>query len=356
MDVLSTSRLDQESQLISRWISRLYLAVSDANKREFSSIVETVGIKRVNDGSYLATKEQFDTVMRRLRRIQADIYFKFYETMDLLELGLMGYAAISSGSVKNAINVLLNYQDLTTSSFYFQSEEINGQLTITVVPFGPYLQHNNLIVEDALAGIWHFVSVLVSDVAAKEACTVNFNYPAPQSADIYKEYFPANIHFNADKASLVLPKAILQTPMTTANSEMADLCLSICDRIFGRLTARSDLRHTVQRLIMTRPGDRMLGLEEAAAAVNMSSSQFRKKLYQLGTSYREIVVQTRMSLAQHYLKSTALNVQEISYMLDYKNPSAFSRAYKSYFNENPIDTKQRQNLAGVESASIGFNY
>ena len=327
--------------MISRWISRLYLVVGDDNKRNFDAIIGAVGVTRDADIGYIATKEQFDTVMRRLRRMQEDIYFKFYETMDLLELGLLGYAAFSSGSVRNAINVLLKYQDLTTSSFYFQSHEVDGCLSIQVEPFSPYLQHNNLIVEDALAGIWHFVKALVSNVNVTQTCEVSFNYPEPEGAEMYAEYFSATIHFDAEKASLVLPKTVLDTPITTANSEMAELCLSICDRVFGRLRAGSDLTHTVQRLIMGRPADRMPRLEEAAAELNMSSSQFRKKLYGLGTSYRDIVLQTRMALAQHYLKSTVLNVQEISYMLDYKNPSAFSRAYKNFFNECAVDAKNK---------------
>lgn len=339
MDFSTSSRFEQENQLISRWISRLYLAVQDQHKRDFDAIIGAVGVKRGSDGGYAGTKEQFDTVMRRLRRVQPDIYFKFYETMDLLELGLLGYAAFSSGSVRNAINVLLKYQDLTTSSFYFQSQERDGWLEITVVPFSSYLQHNNLIVEDALAGIWHFVTALMPEEEVTQACIVNFNYSSPELPEMYADYFGADIRFDAKQGSLILPPTVLASRIMTANSEMADLCLSVCDRVFGRLTAGSNLMHTVQRMVMTRPADRMPRLQEAAAELNMSPSQFRKKLYALDTSYRDIVLQSRMALAMHYLKSTALNVQEISYMLDYKNPSAFSRAYKRYFDECPIDTK-----------------
>ena len=344
MDFTSTSRFEQENQLISRWISRLYLVIGEDNKRNFDAIIGAVGVTRDADIGYIASKEQFDTVMRRLRRLQEDIYFKFYETMDLLELGLLGYAAFSSGSVRNAINVLLKYQDLTTSSFYFQSHEADGWLSIQVEPFSSYLQHNNLIVEDALAGIWHFVTALVPNDNVTKACEVSFNYPKPEGFEMYAEYFSATIYFDSEQASLALPKTVLDSQITTANSEMAELCLSICDRVFGRLRAGSDLTHTVQRLIMARPADRMPRLEEAAAELNMSPSQFRKKLYALGTSYRDTVLQTRMSLAMHYLKSTALNVQEISYMLDYKNPSAFSRAYKKYFDESPIETKMTNEI------------
>ena len=339
MNFSTTSRSDQENQLISRWLSRLYLAVEENHKRDFDAIIVSVGIKRRSDGGYAGTNEQFDTVMRRLRRLQPNIYFKFYETMDLLELGLLGYAAFSSGSVRNAVNVLLKYQDLTTSSFHFQSHKHDGWLEITVVPFSSYLEHNNLIVEDALAGVWHFVTTLMPNEEVMQACVVNFNYSRPEFFEMYADYFLADIRFDAEHGSLILPPSVLDSPIMTANSEMADLCLSVCDRVFGRLRAGGDLMQTVQRMIMTRPADRIPRLQEAAAELNMSPSQFRKKLYVLNTSYRDIVLETRMSLAKHYLKSTALNVQEISYMLDYKNPSAFSRAYKRYYDECPVDTK-----------------
>lgn len=340
MDILETSRAEQEAQIIRKWISRLATVLEDAHLGQFELLLREVGVQgNLTENNFRATKEQFDTLMRRLRRIQQNIYFKFYEAMDLLDLGLVGYAAISSGSVRNAINVLMNYQDVTTSSFYFRSEENANGMTISVFPYGPFMQHNDLIVEDALAGLWHFLDSLIQGKEEKYDCRVNFNFRSPHNFSAYDEYFGPIVNFDMPNAELRVPTKTLAMEISTANPDMSGLCLSICDRIFGRLQSRSDITRLVQQLILARPGARMLRLDEAANQLNMSVSQFRKKIYATGTSYKQIVLQTRMSLAQHYLSSTGLTIQEISYLLDYKNPGAFSRAYKNFFGKNPIDMK-----------------
>ncbi len=70
-------------------------------------------------------------------------------------------------------------------------------------------------------------------------------------------------------------------------------------------------------------------------AMNVTAAQLRKRLYQLGTSYKEVVLDVRMNLAQHYLDSTALPIQEIAYLLDYSQPAPFSRAFKRQFGTSP---------------------
>ena len=60
-----------------------------------------------------------------------------------------------------------------------------------------------------------------------------------------------------------------------------------------------------------------------------------RHIYQGGTTYKEIVKEIRMSLARKYLLSSRLSVKEISYMLDYSQPNAFCRAFKTYFGKTP---------------------
>jgi AraC-like DNA-binding protein len=79
----------------------------------------------------------------------------------------------------------------------------------------------------------------------------------------------------------------------------------------------------------------MYRLEEAAEQLHLSVPQLRKRLYKAGTSYKRLVLETRMVLARHYLEDTNLAVQEVAYLLDYAQPAPFSRAFKRYFGVPP---------------------
>ena len=117
---------------------------------------------------------------------------------------------------------------------------------------------------------------------------------------------------------LRIPLDWLNRPVTTANMVMSDVTRSVCDRMLGPgATRRLDTTRVVRRLLISRPGQHMLRLEEAAEELHMSTSQLRKRLYRAGTSYKNLVLEVRMALASHYLESTHLTIQEIAYLLDY---------------------------------------
>jgi AraC-like DNA-binding protein len=86
----------------------------------------------------------------------------------------------------------------------------------------------------------------------------------------------------------------------------------------------------------------MLRLEEAAEQLLLSPNQLRKRLYRAGTTYKALVLKTRMELARHYLLDTHLSVQEIAYLLDYSTPAPFSRAFKQYFGLAPEYYRQAE--------------
>ena len=79
----------------------------------------------------------------------------------------------------------------------------------------------------------------------------------------------------------------------------------------------------------------MPDLESAAGLLRLTPAQLRKRLYRAGTSYKKLVLETRMGLGKQYLVDTSLSIQEIAYLLDYGSPPPFSRAFKKYFGHSP---------------------
>ena len=123
---------------------------------------------------------------------------------------------------------------------------------------------------------------------------------------------------------------------------MSDVTASICERMLGPgAGGRVDTIRAVRRLLLSRPGQHMLKLEEAADQLRMSTAQLRKRLYRSGTSYKQLVLEVRMTLASHYLASTHLSIQEIAYLLDYSQPGPFSRAFKRYFDQSPREWRNQ---------------
>jgi AraC-like DNA-binding protein len=114
----------------------------------------------------------------------------------------------------------------------------------------------------------------------------------------------------------------------------------MCERILSSNPLSGSTQDAVKRLLVGRVGLGMCSLETAAEALRLSVSQLRKRLYQEETSYKQIVLEVRMTLAHHYLRATNLSIQEVAYLLDYSQPAPFSRAFKSYFGHPPVSVRQ----------------
>jgi AraC-like DNA-binding protein len=203
-----------------------------------------------------------------------------------------------------------------------------------------HIQDFKNIAEDSLAGNWRTLSLLLGPGTNFAAAAANFDFPPPSYADTYYEVFACPVKFNQERNELTFPASWLERPVASANQTMSDVCTAMCERLLGAGESSRETSQIVRRLLLSRPGRRMYRLDEAASELNLSTAQLRKRLYRVGTSYKKLVLEIRMALAQHYLLDTSLAIQEIAYLLDYSQPAPFSRAFKTYFGIPPEETRK----------------
>ena len=78
-----------------------------------------------------------------------------------------------------------------------------------------------------------------------------------------------------------------------------------------------------------------------AAELNLSDHTFQRRLSAEGTSFTDLVDDTRKELAQHYLADSRITLAEIAYLLGYADQSTFFRASQRWFGESPGDYRTR---------------
>lgn len=74
---------------------------------------------------------------------------------------------------------------------------------------------------------------------------------------------------------------------------------------------------------------------EVATALAMSEASLRRKLAEDGTSFSEILLDTRMSSALALLQSSVLPITQIALQLGYQTPSHFSARFRERFGFPP---------------------
>ena len=79
-----------------------------------------------------------------------------------------------------------------------------------------------------------------------------------------------------------------------------------------------------------------------ARAVYMSARTLQRKLVDEGTSFTKLLDGVRCELAEHYIVDRSLNFNEISYLLGFSEPSAFSRAFKRWTGHSPTGYRDQR--------------
>lgn len=338
---IERSREEEESRIVGNWLLKLKSSIDQSERNAFRKAMTAANVslsdleKRTN-----LTQANLDVALNVMHSQVPDILFRLYSRMSVLDLEVLGYAVMSSRSVRRALDVLTRFHELTSDLYDLVIESDESGLTVFPVPRPGYLGSFKYISEENTAGIWMVLKTLVEDEKLLNQCRVSFDYSAPDIADAYREFFGCPVEFDASTTSIFIPYAVGIMRINNSNSAMVEASSAICDRLLPRSRVREDLQRAVQRLLLSHPEKKMLKLEDAAAELKLSVSQLRKGLYRLGTSYKKISLDVRMALAKHYLAETNLKIDEIAYLLDYSHGGAFSRAFKTEFEHPPIEYRK----------------
>jgi len=102
---------------------------------------------------------------------------------------------------------------------------------------------------------------------------------------------------------------------------------------------REFLAKTV-RLIEKSFHDENFKVSELATSLNMSTSQFNRKLHGLaGQSPVQFIISVRLQRASSLLKTSDKTISEIAYEVGYSDQAYFSRVFKKEFGISPSEFK-----------------
>ena len=76
-------------------------------------------------------------------------------------------------------------------------------------------------------------------------------------------------------------------------------------------------------------------IEEAARRLAMSPRSLQRQLAAEGTTFRSMLRETRLSLAEHYLRDTLIPPAEIALLLGFEEANSFHRAYRGWTGRTP---------------------
>ncbi len=168
----------------------------------------------------------------------------------------------------------------------------------------------------------------------------SFIHAAPMSLAAYNLAFNSPLHFEAPFSGFLISEADLTSKLPTAAAELANLHERVAGQALRRLT-KTDTTHRAREAIAPRLQDGSPLRSEIASALHLSDHTFQRRLAAEGTSFTELVDDTRRELAQHHLANEQASMTEIAYLLGYSDQSTFFRASHRWFGESPGEYRRR---------------
>ena len=258
-------------------------------------------------------------------------------------MGALGYCMMNTPLTGDAFRLFFRYQHMDNKSLSTHFVEKGDDLVVTLASdtFSP--QQLGPLMEVLAAGygrMFHQLTnfQLVDKYNYRAAYFMHTPFTDPA---IYEKILRCPVYFEQDANRFVFDRGVMGEKVHQADPTIFDSLI----HTISQATAYSpgeplsspqlidDIEHYLHRHLSS-------GLPEShdvAEALAMSVSTFKRRLQELGLSYRDICQQFRLNQARQLLAANALSIYEIAFMLGFSGSAAFSRAFKQWTGTSPSE-------------------
>ncbi|HTV96968.1 MAG TPA: AraC family transcriptional regulator [Steroidobacteraceae bacterium] len=179
---------------------------------------------------------------------------------------------------------------------------------------------------------------------------VELRRPRPARLEDFERLLRAPLRFGAAQNRLILDAQSMERPLEGGNPELARHNDVIALRYLTRIE-REDIEARVREVLMQRLEGREPSQEEVAEQLYMSPRTLQRKLGERGTTYKQLLDETRHALALAYLSAPQHSVNEVTYLLGFSSGSCFTRAFRRWTGQSPSDWRAG-GAAGARAAPL----
>jgi AraC-like DNA-binding protein len=254
------------------------------------------------------------------------------ERFDLEGLGAIGHLMRNEAMVGDALRSLvlhLHLQDRGASPLLLAPDGRSVLLGYSIYRHGVPATGQ---VYDAAVAIGHRILRELCG-PSWNALRVQLSHGPPKDVAPFRRLFGSEIWFDADVSGIVFSSSWLDRPIEGADPALREgLAASLHEaEAVSRMSFPERVRVTLHQLILSGAATS----SHIARLFAVDDRTVRRRLRKEGTSLRLLISEARFELAQQLLLNTGLSIAEIASALQYADPKAFSRAFRSWADMSP---------------------
>jgi AraC-like DNA-binding protein len=251
--------------------------------------------------------------------------------------GALEYAARSSATVGDAVEVIGRFMRLVNDALDFRLELVGDQAQIHL--------YSRIVLPRAAAdyqsAAFQIAQRRYNPIDFEPEFEVLFSHPAPAGLALYEQAFaPGKLRFSAPFNGFVFDRSYLQMPMPTADHKLHALMQKHAELLLAELPKAESVTEKVRALVAEQLSGGNPSVEHLAEVLHMSPRTLGRKLEHEGTTFKELLDDLRRRMALRYVGGHDLGLSEIAFLLGFSQTAAFHRAFKRWTGQTPIDYRR----------------
>jgi AraC-like DNA-binding protein len=183
---------------------------------------------------------------------------------------------------------------------------------------------------------------------------IEFRRSRPSKIDDFELLLRCPLIFDAAQTRLVFDQETVERHLDGANPELARHNDAIALQYLSQLE-RDNIGARVREALTQRLARGEPSQDDIAEILNMSARTLQRKLLDGGTTYQEILDDTRHALALAYLSASRHSVSDVTYLLGFSAGSCFTRAFRRWTGQSPSDWRASLNSRPLAPRQKSFD-
>lgn len=262
-----------------------------------------------------------------------DIGLKAAREIELGDYGAVEYAAASSRTLGEAIQVLARYLGLVNDALTL-TLEVRGEEAVAQLQSAVTLTR---AAEDFQLAAFHRANMFRNPLPEFPPFEVWFEHEEPEDTSEYAITFgsTATVRFGQPFCACVFDASYLGIELLDADPKLHALITRHAEGLLAELPKAESFTQKVRERLMKELGGGNPTVGHIAELLATSSRTLMRRLEDEGTSFKELLDDLRRRLALRYVGASDLELSEIAFLLGFSQSAAFHRAFKRWSDQTP---------------------
>jgi AraC-like DNA-binding protein len=173
-----------------------------------------------------------------------------------------------------------------------------------------------------------------------------FSRPSPPDAGPWRRLFGPGVAFDRELTGLSFPARELETPVVTSDSSLRPYTQEFLRTVVAPRAAAGGVADVVEAVELLLPL-RRYSMQQVSRHLGLRPRGLQRYLADRGETFSSVVHATRARLAERYLPNERYSLTEVSQLLGFEAPSAFSRWFRQQFGTSPREWRRSAHAASL---------